>query len=222
MTRILWCITGAGHLLEETLEEMEKLEPSVIFLSSAGEEVARMYGLLPRIEKLCKVVREKDTGASFYKCGNVASGEFDAVVVSPCTSNTAAKIAYGIADSLVSTVASQALKFNVKLIVVPTDAQKEADSKIPIYIDRKKCPQSGGCPPMEICPAHAFKSQGSIDMRKCIGCKKCMPVCKNEAISFGKSERVLCRKVDLENVKKLKKEAKVAISPKEIPELIGE
>jgi dihydromethanopterin reductase (acceptor) len=51
---ILWCVTGAGHLLEESRDFMQKSRGThtiTVAFSRAGHEVARMYGLLARIER---------------------------------------------------------------------------------------------------------------------------------------------------------------------------
>ena len=50
--RIGFAITGAGHLLNESVQVAEKLSKNhdvTIFLSAASEEVLKMYGLYERI-----------------------------------------------------------------------------------------------------------------------------------------------------------------------------
>lgn len=145
--RIAWGITGAGHLLEETVEIMEELKREheikeiKVFLSRAGEEVARMYGVLGRVEGF-PVVRESRQGFSFPSCGAFNLGKYDAFIISPATSNTVAKIRLGIADSLIPCCASQALKSRIPLILVPTDSKPIVDTKAPngqifrIYVRR--------------------------------------------------------------------------------------
>jgi len=58
-----------------------------------------------------------DIGAS------IASGSFqvDMTVIIPCSMNTLAKIAYGIADNLVTRVASVAIKEQKKLLLAPRE-----------------------------------------------------------------------------------------------------
>ncbi|MGZ7134525.1 MAG: flavoprotein, partial [Methanobacterium sp.] len=61
-------ITGAGHLLLESVELMEKLNTEhdvTVLLSGAGEEVLKMYGLFERVKKMTggyynELVLEKD------------------------------------------------------------------------------------------------------------------------------------------------------------------
>ena len=51
--RIGWAITGAGHLLNESVDALEELAENneiTVFLSNASEEVLKMYGLYERVE----------------------------------------------------------------------------------------------------------------------------------------------------------------------------
>lgn len=131
--KIAWGISGAGHLLRESVEVMEKLKKKheiKVFLSRAGEEVARMYRVLKRIGDF-PIVRESKQGYAFPSCGAFNLGKFDVFIISPATSNTVAKIRLGIADSLLSCCAAQALKSKVPLILVPTDSKPIIETKAP-------------------------------------------------------------------------------------------
>ena len=53
--RIGFAFTGAGHLLNESVQLAEKLAKDhevTIFLSGAAEEVLKMYGLYERVTRL--------------------------------------------------------------------------------------------------------------------------------------------------------------------------
>jgi len=131
--RIAWGISGAGHLLKESIEILEKLKDKhkiKIFLSRAGEEVVKMYRLFDRLEKF-PLVKESKQGISFPSCGAFNLGKFDVFIISPVTSNTVAKIRLGIADSLLSCCASQALKSRVPLILIPTDSKPVVETRAP-------------------------------------------------------------------------------------------
>jgi dihydromethanopterin reductase (acceptor) len=125
---IIWCITGGEYMLAECVALIEGLPEVTVAFSAAGAEVAAMYGLAERIVAVADdVIHEGRQGA----CSPVVMRlhEFEKVVVAPCTANTAAKVAHGIADSLVSNVVSQALKLGRQVIILPTDAVKEVTGK---------------------------------------------------------------------------------------------
>lgn len=128
--KILWCITGAGEFLKESIAAMGQLKGDevTVFLSRAGEEVLRSYELFREVKRTWGVGLEDDFASA--KAGKVSLRGYDAVVVSPASANTVAKIANGISDSLVTTAVSLALKTGTKVYVVPTD-WIPADVKIP-------------------------------------------------------------------------------------------
>jgi len=131
--RMAWGISGAGHLLKESVEVIEKLSERheiKIFLSRAGEEVAKMYHVLDRIERF-PLVKESRQDFSFPSCGAFNLRKFDVFIISPATSNTIAKIRLGIADSLLSCCASQALKSRIPLILIPTDSKPIIETRAP-------------------------------------------------------------------------------------------
>lgn len=133
--KILWCITGAGHLLKETIEFMEKISKEsdiTIAISNAGIEVLKIYQLYERVKKISKIViLENQQGYSSPFIGKIASNKFDKIFVAPCSANTVAKIAYGISDSLITNIVSQGLKNSIDIILLPTDFKKIEKTKTP-------------------------------------------------------------------------------------------
>jgi dihydromethanopterin reductase (acceptor) len=132
---ILWAITGAGHFLEESIEFMKSVAKEhkiTIAFSNAGLEVVKMYGFFEEIKKISKdIVLEKDQGASAPFVGKVTKGEYSFLLVAPCTANTIAKIAHGIADTLITNLVAQAVKSKVHVVIIPTDFQKREVTKTP-------------------------------------------------------------------------------------------
>ncbi|MFH1402811.1 MAG: flavoprotein [Candidatus Altiarchaeota archaeon] len=129
--RILWCVTGASHLLEETtrimLETAQKNKVTAAF-SRAGLEVSKVFGEYDRMTAAAeKTLFEGEEGASSPICMSLDS--YGLVVVAPCTANTAAKLAHGIADSLVTNIAAQSMKRGKDILILPTDSEGEASSK---------------------------------------------------------------------------------------------
>ena len=206
---ILWCLTGAGHLLKESLDCVQKNKENhriTIALSGAGYEVAQMYGLLDQIKKgFDKVVREDEQGFSSPLVGRLAKGEYDLVVVSPCTANTVAKIITGIADSLISNLVAQAVKSKTPVYVIPTDVEKTQETTTPMMIDPRTCRNCEVCPPLDYCPENAIyrDDRVRINMLKCNACRKCVEKCTYSAIGFGRKVKINIRDIDMENTKKL-------------------
>ncbi|MCR4428230.1 MAG: flavoprotein [Caldiserica bacterium] len=130
MKKIAWAITGGGHFLSECVEILSKAPQIDLFLSKAGEEVLRIY----RLEEKALQGRRgifRDHSASAPIVGRFAKGDYHLLIVAPATSNSIAKFALGIADSLVSNLFSQAGKSRIPIIVLPTDVGEEIDSPAP-------------------------------------------------------------------------------------------
>ena len=128
--RIAWAITGSGHYIEECLEFMLTLNNVDCYLSQAGEEVLKMYGVnIDDIRKVHPVYRDK--AASSPPVGHFYKGYYHTFIMAPTTSNTIAKCVLGIADSLVTNLYSQAGKCRVPSIVYPCDIAPEMETTAP-------------------------------------------------------------------------------------------
>ncbi len=128
--RLAWAITGSGHYIEECLEFMLKLNNVDLYLSQAGEEVLKMYGIrLNDIKDKLPVYRDK--AASAPPVGLFYKGYYHTFVMAPTTSNTVAKCVVGISDSLVTNLYSQAGKCRIPSIVYPCDIAPEIETTAP-------------------------------------------------------------------------------------------
>lgn len=128
--RLAWAITGSGHYIEECLEFLLTLDAVDLYLSQAGEEVLRMYGInLDEVRANMPVFRDK--AASSPPVGRFYTGYYHTFVMAPTTSNTVAKCVLGIADSLVTNLYSQAGKCRVPSIVYPCDIAPEMETTAP-------------------------------------------------------------------------------------------
>lgn len=128
--RLAWAITGSGHYIEECLDFLLTLKQVDLYISQAGEEVLKMYGVdLKEVREKVPVYRDKTASAPpvglFYK------GYYHTFVMAPTTSNTIAKCVLGIADSLVTNLYSQAGKCRVPSIVYPCDIAPEMETTAP-------------------------------------------------------------------------------------------
>jgi flavoprotein len=124
--RFAWCLTGSGHYLEESIAIAARLPALDLFLSDAAEEVLPIYKI--RLEDLrsrfgpgFRLVRDKT--ASAVPVGMLYDDEYHTVVIAPATSNTVAKCAYGISDSLPTNMLAQAGKLGIPGIVFACDTE---------------------------------------------------------------------------------------------------
>jgi archaeoflavoprotein AfpA len=133
---IAWGITGSGDLLEETVEVMEDLPNRYdlkirVFLSKEGELVLRYYKFLDALKMIFPVKIERGANRPFI-AGELQLGRFDLLLISPATGNTTAKIAHGIADTLITNAVSQAMKASVPVYILPVDQKiGERITKLP-------------------------------------------------------------------------------------------
>lgn len=131
-----WCITGAGHLLKESIDQLEKSLAEHqklkidIYLSEAAYEVLKIYKFYHRLEDLnCEIHR--DNSASAPIMGRIYKGYYDLLISAPTTSNTAAKFVLGISDTLVSNMLAHAGKSKLPVVILPTDIDQNLVSAAP-------------------------------------------------------------------------------------------
>ncbi len=129
-SRFAWCVTGSGHYLEESIELASRLPDVDLFLSAAGEEVLPLYKLgLDTLRQRFRVLRDKS--ASGVPVGMLYDDVYHTVVVAPATSNTVAKCAFGISDSLPTNMFAQAGKLGIPGIVFACDTEPVVVTKSP-------------------------------------------------------------------------------------------
>ncbi len=210
---IAWGITGAGHLIEETFDamaEVSKANQVTSFLSKSGEEVIRAYGLWDKLEKMSpgdyleEIFTGDRQGSSSPSTGRFFLGKYDKLIVSPATTNTVSKVVYGISDTLVTNAISHATKSMVPVYVVPVDKEEKIiETTLPHYIDKELCVRCIECIAAAKCDQKAI-SNYSIDLLKCNACSVCMDFCTFGSIIGGKKLKMKVRKIDAENVGKLR------------------
>ncbi len=128
--RIAWAITGSGHYLKECLALAESLPNLDLFLSEAAAEVLHAYGH-PFKELKTRFRIFRDSTASAPPVGLFYKGVYDLLVVAPATSNSVAKMVFGISDTLVTNVYAQAGKCRVPSIVFACDVAPAMETEAP-------------------------------------------------------------------------------------------
>lgn len=129
-SRFAWCLTGSGHGLEESLALAARLPRCDLFLSAAAEEVLPLYQIrLDELKPAFRVFRDKT--ASAVPVGTLYDEAYHTVVVAPATSNTVAKCAYGISDTLPTNMFAQAGKLGIPSVVFACDTEPVVVTKSP-------------------------------------------------------------------------------------------
>lgn len=233
--KVAWGITGAGHLLKDSVDVLEFIKKEghdlSIYLSGAGEEVLRMYGLFDQVEALKgeghynELVLEKDQRFSFPMTGRFSLGKYDLLVISPTTSNTIGKIVNGIADTLVTNAVAQAGKGKITTLIIPVDLEAgDLETVLPSKLELELCQKCEVCDAAEACPNKAITPGVEIDLLKCKGCGICREMCPFKAISGGRKITIHMRDIDIKNTRKLFdfEGVKVLSGPAEVKKFLSE
>jgi archaeoflavoprotein AfpA len=126
MLKVAWGVTGSGDFMKKSLDVMKCLSHKYdvridVFLSREGEIVLKFYKLMQDVkERFEKVYTEQGPNIPFLS-GKLQIGKYNAFIICPATANTVAKLAHGIADSLITNSAAQAMKVDVPVYIFPVD-----------------------------------------------------------------------------------------------------
>jgi dihydromethanopterin reductase (acceptor) len=234
---IAWGITGASYFLKETFDAMQKVVKTynvkvTTYLSSAGSQVVRICGVWNQLQQIStgsylqEIFTETEEGAGSPRAGRLLRGIYDALIISPASGNTVAKIEYGIADTLVTNTTAQAQKRGVSVYLVPTDQQAGFVETTLLYrVERNECKLCDPCPSAIVCPYSAIRIREgipNINLALCQNCTLCITACPFGAVKYGEKIKFRVREIDLENVEKLKRMDGIAIleHPKQIEDVI--
>jgi archaeoflavoprotein AfpA len=124
--KLVWGITGSGDLMPEIFaamsaaKEKQDLQITAV-LSKAAVKVVRWYKLWEQLEATAKdVLIEEDANTPFI-VGRLQTGRFDCLLVAPLTANSTAKIACGVADTIITNSVAQTNKTDVPIFLLPVD-----------------------------------------------------------------------------------------------------
>lgn len=126
--RVAWGITGSGDRLSETIEVMKKIKNKyqteariTLYLSKSGDQVLKFYGLFKKLKENFDKIRTEINSNNPTLAVQLQSGKIEFLLIAPATSNTVAKLANGISDTLLTNSAIMALKSFVPVYVMPCD-----------------------------------------------------------------------------------------------------
>ena len=126
--KVAWGITGAGDKIGEFIEVMKDIRVEYagvvevqVFLSKAADIVLKYYGLEADLrQNFGKVSLELNSNAPFLAAW-MQMRKYEFLLIAPATSNTVAKIANSIGDTMLTNAAIMSLKAFVPVYVAPTD-----------------------------------------------------------------------------------------------------
>ena len=126
--RAAWGITGSGDRLPEVVEVMKQIKSQyqddvrvTVYLSKAGALVVNYYHLFKELQEQFDKTRVEVNANTPTLALQLQSGKIEFLLIAPATSNTVAKIANGIADTLLTNAAIMALKAFVPVYILPCD-----------------------------------------------------------------------------------------------------
>jgi archaeoflavoprotein AfpA len=129
MARIAWGITGCGDKIEQISSMMTdlKVKHSLnidLYASKSGEMVLKWYKLWDTLKNQFSQIQVEVNANTPFLAGKLQTGHYDLLLLAPTTANTVAKIANGIADTLITNAVSQAAKAMVPVYIYPVDSKK--------------------------------------------------------------------------------------------------
>ena len=149
-------MTGASGLRYGVrLLESITCETTVVMSEDARKLAMGETGLSP--EAIEAKATSRFSNDDMFAAIASGSGEFDAMVIIPCSMSTLSKIACGIGDNLITRTASVALKERRKLILVPRETPLST-----IHLENMWRLSVAGGIVMPACPAF-YPSPRSVD-----------------------------------------------------------
>ena len=126
--RVAWGITGSGDRLREVVETMKQIRKQyqddtqiTVYLSKGGNQVLNFYSLFKGLKENFDKIRVEVNSNVPTLAVQLQSGKIDFLLIAPATGNTVAKIATGIADTLLCNAVIMALKAFIPVYILPCD-----------------------------------------------------------------------------------------------------
>ena len=126
--KLAWGITGAGDKLIETIDVMRTIKENGyfvdVFVSKEGEAVLKWYKQFDVVSASFDSVSVEIGPNAPFILGSLQTGKYDALIISPATANTVAKIVHGIGDTLLTNAVAQTAKTETPIYIFPVDQKK--------------------------------------------------------------------------------------------------
>jgi archaeoflavoprotein AfpA len=126
--KIAWGITGAGDKIAEIFEVMKDLKKQSeevveidVFLSKAADTMLKFYRLEDELRAVFPKVQVELNANSPFLAAWLQSGKYEFLLIAPASSNTVAKIANSISDTMLTNSAIMSLKAFRPVYILPTD-----------------------------------------------------------------------------------------------------
>src|SRR3990172_9287514 len=129
--KVAWGITGAGDKIAEFIDVMKQIQKEYegtvdihVFLSKNAETVLKYYNVETALrQNFQKVQVEINSNAPFLAAW-MQIRRYEFLLIAPATSNTVAKLANGIGDTMLTNAAIMSLKAFVPVYIAPTDYEE--------------------------------------------------------------------------------------------------
>jgi archaeoflavoprotein AfpA len=126
--KVAWGITGGGDKIAEFIEVMKEIKKEYadtveiqVFLSKAADTVLNYYRLEDELrQNFAKVTVEVNSNTPFLAAW-MQMRKYEFLLIAPATSNTVAKIANSIGDTMLTNATIMSLKAFVPVYIAPTD-----------------------------------------------------------------------------------------------------
>jgi len=126
--KVAWGITGGGDKIAEVLEVMKDLRKQSediveidVYVSKAADIVLKFYRLEDNLKQNFPKVQVELNSNSPFLAAWMQMRKYEFLLIAPASSNTVAKIANGIGDTLITNSAIMSLKAFVPVYILPTD-----------------------------------------------------------------------------------------------------
>jgi archaeoflavoprotein AfpA len=115
---------GVIEAMKQVKKEHEANVEIHVFLSKAAETVLKFYNLETTLRQSFEKVKVEVNANAPFLAAWMQNRKYEFLLIAPATSNTVAKIANGIGDTMITNAALMSLKAFVPVYVFPTDYEE--------------------------------------------------------------------------------------------------